>query len=198
MSLTSLANSLDRTSRYFRWRRKASTTRSCKIPKTQVTGTPRVVDIPDRTVDLMQVYLRCGCRVSRSSVNAHTTAMIGGKRFNAGERLAVRARCGSVVTMVSGGRSVYGLVKKFYRVVCACNRFVDLVVVTWFPFPDYPDDDPLTVKIVLDMVDVNNIEEIEVVPLYDIQPSRVGVEIDNVHDCMYMLRMEGIDTMPEI
>ena len=48
------------------------------------------------------------------------------------------------------------------------------------------------------MVDVNNIEEIAVVPLYDIQPSRVGVEIDNLHGCMYMLRMEGIDTMPDI
>ena len=113
MSLTSLTNSLDRTSRYFRWRRKASTTRLCKIPKTQVTGTPRIVDIPDHTAALIQVYLRCGCRVSRSSVHAHATAMIGGKRFNAGEKLAVRARCGSVVTMVSGGRSVYGLVKKF-------------------------------------------------------------------------------------
>ena len=188
-------NSRDHTSRYFRWRRKASTTRHCKIPKTEVTGTGRAVDAPDHMVVLIQGYLRCGCRARHSPIYEHSLAVIGGKRFNAGERLAVGARCGSVVTMVRDGRSVYGLVKKFYRVVCSCNRFVDLAVVTWFPFPDYPDDDPLTVKIVLHMLDVNDIVEIEVVPLYDIQPSRVGVEIDTLHGCMYMLRIDDIDTM---
>jgi hypothetical protein len=196
--LTSLANSLvrDGTSRYFRWRRKSSPTRACKIPKTEVTGTAKLVDVPDNMMSLIQVYLRCGCRLGHSALYSHPTALVGGKRFNAGQRLLLSVRCGSVITMVRDGRSVYGLLKKLYRVVCACDRFIDLAVVTWFPFPDYPDSDPLTVRIVLNGLDVNNITDIEVVPLYDIQPSRVGVEIDNVHDCMQMLRMEGTDTMP--
>ena len=46
------------------------------------------------------------------------------------------------------------------------------------------------------MNDINNIRGEDVVPLYDIQPSRIGVELDYLHDCMYMLRMEGIDKMP--
>ena len=147
---------------------------------------------------LIQVYLRCGCRLSHSTVYSHSTASIGGKRFNAGERLRTGVRCGSVITLVRGDRSVYGLIKKLYRVVCACDRFIDLVVVTWFPLPDYPDRDPLTVRIVLNGLDVNILPEIVVVPLYDIQPSRVAVEIDNEHDCMNMLRMEGTDTMPPL
>ena len=48
------------------------------------------------------------------------------------------------------------------------------------------------------LVGGNNITETEVVPLYDIQPSRVGVEIDNDNDCQMMLRMDGTDTMPVI
>ena len=100
----------------------------------------------------------------------------------------------TVVTMISGDRSVYGLVRKFYRVVCECDVFVDLAIVTWFPLPQYPDCDPLTVEIVIRGLDINNIDITCVVPLYDIQPSRIGVEIDSERGVMYMLRMEGTDT----
>ena len=96
--------------------------------------------------------------------------------------------------MVRGGSSVYGLVKKFLRVLCDCPTVVDLLVVTWFPPPEYPDDDVLTVKIVLGGADVNRIRRVDITPLFDIQPSRVAVDIDTVHDCMYMMRMEGTDT----
>ena len=198
---TSLANSLvrDGTSRYFRWRRRFRTTRVCKIPKTEVTGRGKPVPkLSYRIKNMIQVYLQCGCRLDHSALLSHFTALIGGKRFNAGEKLRPGVRCGSVLTMVRGGRSVYGLVKQFLRVVCACNCFVDFVVVTWFPFPDYPDGDPLTVRILLNGLNVNNITEIGVVPLYDIQPSRVGVEKDNEYDCMYMLRIDGTDTIPTV
>ena len=162
-----------------------------------MTGTSKLADLPGGDmVGLIQVYLRCGCRLGHSALYSHSTALIGGKRFNAGERLLLSVRCGSVITMVRDGRSVYGLLKKLYRVVCACDQLIDLAVVTWFPFPDYPDSDPLTVTITLNGLDVNHITETEVVPLYDIQPSRVGVEIDDEHDSMQMLRMEGTDTMP--
>ena len=182
----------------FHWRRKTQTTRACKVPKTEVTGKARLVDVPDNMMGLIQPYLSCGCRLGHSSLYSHPTLVIGGKRFNVGERLLLSVRCGSVITMVRDDRSVYGLLKKAYRVICPCDRFVDLTVVTWFPFPEYPDGDPLTVRIPLNGLDVNNITETEVVPLYDIQPSRVGVEIDNDNDCQMMLRMDGTDTMPVI
>ena len=116
-------------------------------------------------------------------------AEIGGKRFSAGEGLRAGVRCGSVFTLVRGGRSMYGLIKCFYRVVCAC-QVTDFARVTWFPKPCYPDGDPLTVKIVLRGLDVNNIPDKHIVSLNDIQPSRICVEIDGTgHDYMIMLRI---------
>ena len=154
-----------------------------------------MVEIPDYFHDSIQRFLTCGCRLGQSVVYAYTRAKIGGKRFNAGESLRLGVRCGSVVTMIRGGRSVYGLIKKFYRVMCVCHSFLDVVLITWFPFPNYPDGDPLTVRIDLGGLNVNNIPRINVVPLIDLHPSRIGVEIDNVHHCIYMLRFDGIDTM---
>ena len=129
-----------------------------------------------------------------TTIHAHPRAIIGGKRFNAGENLIVGQRCGSVVTMVRGGRSVYGLVKHFYRVCCGCNVAKDFAMITWFPLPEYPDNDPLTVKISLnDVNDMNNIVSMHAVPLFDIQPSRVCVRFDRDRDCMYMMRLEGLN-----
>ena len=122
---------------------------------------------------------------------------IGGKQFNAGEELIRGRRCGSVVTSSIAGWSRYGLVKQFLRVVCRCLHFHDFAVVTWFPRPTYPDGDPLTVRVDLDGVvpDVNNMNDVDVVSLYDIEPSRVSVGHDRVHNCMFMMRMEGLDKM---
>ena len=161
-------------------------------------GVSKITDnVPPGVRIAMQGYLECGCRLDQSSLRSYTTARIGGRHFTAGERLVVGVRCGSVVTRVTGGRSVYGLLRNLYRVLCQCNRYIDLGVFSWFPFPTYPDKDPLTVRIDLNgLNDINNIGGEDVVPLYDIQPSRIGVELDYLHDCMYMLRMEGIDKMP--
>jgi hypothetical protein len=98
--------------------------------------------------------------------------------------------------LLPGGQSVYGLVKKFLRVLCGCPRCHDLVVVTWFPKPVYPDGDPLTVKVSVGVgVDVNSLHDERVVFLNDIQPVRVAVSLDRVRGCMIMMRMEGVDTV---
>ena len=78
---------------------------------------------------------------------------------------------------------------------CRCGRFTDLMVVTWFAYPEYRDGDPLTVRISLPVngLNVNDIREVDVVSLDDIQPSRIIVDIDTTHDCLYMLRVEGLD-----
>ena len=196
--MQSLANALvrDGTARFFRWKRAAPPTREPKIPVTEVIGSSKMVEVPEHFHDSIQPYLKCGCRLGHSVIYEHARAKIGGKCFNSGERLRAGVRCGSVVTKISDGRSVYGLVKHFYRVVCACHSFIDFAFITWSPLPTYPDGDPLTIRIVLGGLDVNNIPQKSVVPLNDIQPSRIGVEIDNVHDCIYMLRFDGTDTMP--
>ena len=89
---------------------------------------------------------------------------------------------------------MYGLVKQFLRVLCSCVNVYDYAVVAWFPPPEYPDRDPLTVKIHLRGSDPNSLNgNIRVVSLQDIAPSRVLVEIV-VDGSMYMMRKEGLDT----
>jgi hypothetical protein len=169
-------------------------TRHAKVPKTEVDGTAKSVCIDDNLA--RQIRLPCGCLVSGCGCYQHSKAIIGGKTFNAGEKLIPGLRCGSVVTSVISGRSMYALVKQFLRVVCKCLRFHQFAVVTWFPRPTYPDGDPLTVRISLDGVpDVNNIPVSRVISLYDIEPSRVVVGLERRHNCMFVMRLEGLDTM---
>ena len=89
--------------------------------------------------------------------------------------------------------TVYGLVKQFVRVICDCPRVHDFAVVTWLPRPIYPDGDPLTVRIDLNGRDVNTMNNLDVCSLNDIQPCRTIVLIDRTKDCLYMMRMEGLD-----
>lgn len=91
---------------------------------------------------------------------------------------------------------MYGLVKQFIRVFCLCRRLYDFCIVSWLPPPIYPDLDPLTVEIRIVGLDVNNLDRNSVVSLNDIQPSRVAVEIDESGHSMFMMRMEGLDTLP--
>ena len=134
---------------------------------------------------MSQITLTCGCRVEHCSVYSHSTALIGAKRFTAGEPLCKGKRCGSVFTRVLGGRSVYGLVKDFVRVRCNCMRCYDFALVTYFPYPAYPDSDPLTVRIDIGGLDVNKLDRVCIISLYVIQPARVAVRFDSFNGCMY-------------
>ena len=184
----------DATARFHRWRKGAQTKKNPKMTTTQVIGKGKSVSIDGLSVDVhSQLRLTCGCPPSVCVSYQHAQASIGGNRFTAGEALLSGKRCGSVVTRVVSGRSVYGRVTQFLRVTCGCHHFVEVAVVEWFPLPTYPDGDPLTVKIDLRGVDVNNVGVGTVVSLFDIQPSRVLVDIDQ--HCMYMMRMEGLDSM---
>ena len=109
------------------------TIRQSKIPMISVTGSithKKCVDLPQRLVGPVQVFMECDCRVESVIVCSFSTAKIGGERFTCGDVLCVGKRCGSVVTMVSDGKSVCGIVKKIYRVTCSCDYFFDFVVVT--------------------------------------------------------------------
>ena len=183
----------DATARYYRWRRSDPASRHDKAIRTQLCGDGKPF-ILCRTVS-DQIKLICNCRVRYSSISSHLTARIGGKRFTAGERLTPGGRCGSVIIRVVNGRSVYGLAKKFVRVICGCVRIHDFVIVTWLPPPVYPDRDPLTVHVHLgDGVDVNTMTNQTVSSLNDIQPSRVIVGfLDD--SCLNMMRIDGTDNV---
>lgn len=198
LPMQSLANALvrDGTARFFRWKRGDPPTRHPKTRHTELTGRSKMVELANHFHGAIQQHFPCGCRLCHCVAYEHTTAMIGGHRFTAGERLKPAVRCGSVVTMVKGGRSVYGLMKRLFRVVCECDDVRHLAFVTWFPLPTYPDRDPLTVRISIQAIDINNIPRGTVVSLNDLHGSRVAVEIDSDSQCMYMLRYDGIDTMP--
>ena len=192
----SLANALvrDTTARFHCWRQGKMMARHVKTPRTAVDGKSQTVELGEDVT--RKIVLSCGCHVARCAISEHSKAVIVGKRFNAGEKLLRGRRCGSVVTRTIDGHSIYGLVKQFLRVTCVCPRirFYDFAVVTWLPRPTYPDGDPLTVQIDLDM-DVNNMIDIDVVSLYDIEPSRITVGHDQQNSCIYMMRLEGLDRM---
>ena len=91
---------------------------------------------------------------------------------------------------------MYGVVKKFIRVCCVHLHYRDFAVLSWLPPPVYPDNDPLTVKISTVGLDVNNLRRVSVLPLNSIQPSRVLVDIDRLRNCIFVMRVEGLDTLP--
>ena len=196
LPIQSLATSmvLNGTARYFRWKRGMSPSRNPKTRVTEVVGKSQEWDIPENHAVVVQRYLQCGCRLVRCEINKYSRVLIGGKRFNAGEKLRSGGRCGSVVTTIMGGRSVFGLIKTLFRVQCMCH-YIDFALVTLFPPPIYPDGDPLTCKIDLGGIDVNNLPYVRVLPINDIQPSRIGVELDVDNDCMYIYRFDGYNTI---
>ena len=190
----SLANAIvrDGAARFYRWKTKCTKS----VPETQVQGKAEQIELPLGTARMIK--LSCGCQTRNCSVYSHPQAVISGISFSSGEKnILPRRRCGSVVTTVIGGRSRYGLVKSFFRVVCRCTHVRDFVSVTLFPPPVYPDGDPLTVRVDIPRdVDYNNIDRVDVLSLNCIQPSRILVEIDSTNNCLYMMRIEGYDTLP--
>ena len=80
----------------------------------------------------------------------HKTAKIGGVSFTAGESIEgvkrssndKMLRCGSVITLVSGGRSLYAWVIRFL----SFDR-IHLAHVRWLPIPEYPCDIPVIVTL---------------------------------------------------
>ena len=101
-------------------------------------------------------------------------------------------RCGSVVTMITGGRkhggrSIYGWVRRFVT----CGR-VSMAEIRWLPIPEYPTGLPLVVRLRF-----GNRRPLQppIVMLDDIDPSPVSLLHDDDNNSMYVIRMTGIDTM---
>lgn len=120
-------------------------------------------------------------------------AHIMGNHFKAGEW--PKRRCGSVITCVIEGRSLYARVERFFKIHGHATPGYASVI--WFGYPEYPFDAPVIVKVSeeqpRDLVDrIGN-----VIRITQIDPSQVMVERDP--DCegvCWMMRDSGFDTVP--
>ena len=123
----------------------------------------------------------------------HKRATICSVPFTSGERIggvkrsgAKMLRCGSVCTLVRGGRSLYAWIVRFM----SFDR-IHMAHVKWLPIPEYPLGTPVLVKLVRH----NPIpDEPCILFLNDIDPSQVCITHEPT--CMYVTRMSGLDKMP--
>ena len=167
--------------------------------ETCVTGKFKKYSVRNHNVHelLMNVVTHdSGVRPNLHQFRVYKRAKIGGKGFTAGEPLSgvrrVREkmfRCGSVFTMISKGRSIYGYIHRFV----SCDQ-VNMVEVDWLPVPEYPTGTPIVVRLGFYN---NRPVEPPVVLLNDMDPSPVSVLHDHVNNCVYVMRMNGIDTVSE-
>ena len=91
--------------------------------------------------------------------------------------------------MIRTTLSIYGYIHRFV----SCDQ-VNMVEVNWLPVPEYPIDTPIVVR--LGFYNNRSVEP-PVVLLNDIDPSPVSVLHDHVNNCVYVMRMNGIDKVSE-
>lgn len=134
-----------------------------------------------------------GCEVDVGLWNVHKRAQICGVEFTSGQSMhGVRRlhekmlRCGSVITLVRGCRSLYAWVIRFLSF-----DKIHVAHVRWLPEPEYPTGTPVLVR-----VNTGRPPAVEpcIVPLVDIEPSQVAML--HVGTYIYMMRMSGINTIP--
>jgi hypothetical protein len=124
------------------------------------------------------------------SIQEFKVAHVLGKHFRSGE-WGSPFRCGSVITCVMDGRSLYARVERFLKVDNVDSA--GFASVTWFGVPEYPFDIPLVVKCSerqpQRLVDRYGC----IVPITKIDPSQVMVERSPDGFC-FMMRDSGLDT----
>ena len=124
------------------------------------------------------------------SVRSYAVCHVMGVHFRAGEWGNKRPRCGSIITCVIKGRSLYGRVSRF--LVVDGDDCPGYASVCWFSEPEYPSGTPLVVRVRNDGSDVDD-EVGRVVRVTDIDPSRVMVECEG-DGIFFMMRDSGYDT----
>ena len=125
------------------------------------------------------------------AITEYNIALIMGKHFRSAEW--GNYRCGSVITCVLAGRSVYARVNKFFTVDDDdCEGYAS---VTWFGAPEYPLDSPLVVRCREEdperLVDAYGC----IIRITQIDPSQVMVERDENTGYCWMMRDSGYDTV---
>ena len=127
------------------------------------------------------------------STTCYSVAHIMGVHFRAGE-WGKSPRCGSVVTCVLEGESLYARVKKFIMV--QGDNCPGYAAVSWFGKPQYPTGTPLIVKVGEDGGSVLR-DHGSIVRITQIDPSRVMVECpcEPTSNTYYVKRDSGFDTI---
>ena len=124
------------------------------------------------------------------SVKTCSIAYILNVHFKAGEWDSEGRWCGSVITCVLDGRSLYARVNRFLFVVGSnCPGYAS---VSWFGVPSYPSQTPLIVTVNADGDDLHR-QYGCIVRITQIQPSRIMVELPDTDDVYYMMRDSGYD-----
>ena len=126
------------------------------------------------------------------AISEFKIAHILGKHFRAGEWGSYR--CGSVITCVMNGRSLYARVNRFITVEDDdCEGYAS---VTWFGVPEYPFEIPLVVKCSEEQPDEDLFDELGcIIRITQIDPSQVMVERSVDHTHCFMMRDSGFDTV---
>lgn len=143
----------------------------------------------DELADLRMV----GCRLDCFSCTFFAVTHIMGIHFRSGE-WGKKPRCGSVVTCVLEGRSLYGRVRRFLTV--EGDSEPGYASIHWLGEPEYSLRTPLVVKVGDDGEDIDG-EVGCIVRITDIDPSRVMVECTRT-DGYYVMRDSGYDTIRTI
>jgi hypothetical protein len=135
--------------------------------------------------------LSIGCPIrDRDELTVYDIGMILNKHFRSGE-WGMHPRCGSVVTCVVNGRSVYARVIKFVRVDDG-DECPGYACVRWFSEPTYVNS--LCPRVNLNGADVYGEVGVNVIRITQIDPSQVHVETVPGTNDFYMMRDSGYDT----
>lgn len=155
-----------------------------------VLSVPRAT-APRMTTAILGDLRLMGCDADCLSVNGYAVAHIMGVHFRADEWLTGK-RCGSVVTCVMDGQSLYARVTDFLTVDgdSACPGYA---IVKWFSKPKYPYGTWLIPVVTLDGSDIED-QYGCVVRITDIDPSQISVGRNSSNDIFHMMRESGYDT----
>ena len=163
---------------------------TCPKLHTCVLTTPRVRE--RATVEELDDVLHLGGNVAElGDLTVYQIAKILGKQFKAGEWDNKSSRCGSVITCVVNGRSLYARVVRFLKSDVTEDSCPGYASVRWFSEPTYVNC--LCPKVTLDGGDIEREVGVNVVRITQIDPSQVSVE--RVGDGSFcMIRDSGTDT----
>ena len=133
-----------------------------------------------------------GVQFDLLTVKSCSIAYILNVHFKSGEWNTTGAWCGSVITCVLDGRSLYARVHRFLCVDGdSCPGYAS---VSWFSAPVYPSDTPLIVGVTTDGTDFNTRYGC-ILRITQIEPSRIMVELPyGDSPTYYMMRDSGYDT----
>jgi len=132
-----------------------------------------------------------GCdSVDSLSVTAYAVAHIMGMHFRANEWVH-SPRCGSVITCVLDGCSLYARVIRFLQVDNdECPGYASL---QWLSKPRYPYGTPLVPVVTLDGHELDGIYG-SIVRITDLDPSPVSFECNSTDDLFHLMRESGYDS----